>query len=187
MKRRDWWLRRHHGQKNPARWFLIAMALVAFACGGPTTPSLPAIAQVAGIWNATARITAVSGGECLGSLLQSAIGTTDQFSAAITQNGSSLNATVTSKSSGSSCGYTGTAGSNSIVLNVSSCQSSDLFGVRCANGALRDMRLQAGAINATVSGSSGSGTAANTYNVFVAGTSSGVGILTINESVSMTR
>ena len=175
-------------------WVLAALSLVALNCGGdstsptsPTAPSTPTIAQVAGVWTGTATLTSVTGGECVGTVLQSAVGSADSFTAAVTQTGSTLSATITSQSSGLSCSYSGTAGSNTVTLNLTTCQVDTLLDVQCAGGVLRDMQLIAEGITGTVSGNTVSGTTAETWNVFIAGTTVGVGPLTLNSTFTMAR
>lgn len=171
---------------------VIILSLLLFpACGGgdssPTSPSSSQVAQVGGVWNVTTTYTSVTGGECLAPALQTAIGTTDRGTMQITQSGSSLTATFTSNSSGGSSSYQGTAGASSIALNALSCTACNLIGATCSNGARRDFRLQTGGVNATVRGNTATGTGAETYNVFVAGTNTTVGTLIINSSFSATK
>lgn len=165
----------------------IVVAFVVVGCSGNNSPTVPASAQVAGLWSGTITITGITGGECVGGLLQRSLGQQERETLSVTQNGATLTATSTSQSSGSSCSYTGTAGASSVVLNVTSCTASDLLGITCANGARRDMRLQTAALNATVSGNSGSGTSGSTYNILAAGTQAAVGVMTVNGAFTMTR
>lgn len=184
--------RRHLNRKTPTRPHVIAfgVALLAIGCGGesgPTAPSAPQIAQVGGVWAYRDTATSVSGGECVGAALQGAVGSVSTGTIQITQTGSSLTATATDDSTGSNCSYTGTAGSNSMALNGTFCSIASITGIVCANGARRDIRIQTLAINATITGSSANGTTAETWNVFVSGTATGVGILTLNSSFTATR
>lgn len=173
------------------RLVLIVAGVVSFAtaCGSdsPSAPSAPPTAQIAGVWRGTARLTSATGGECLGGAFQSLIGSTSSFAASLNQAGSSLTATVTDPSTGGSCVYTGSVGSSAVTLNVNGCTASNLFGVRCANGAGRDLILVTGSINGTVSGNSISGTEAETYNVVSSLTGAGVGTLILNSSFTGTR
>jgi len=169
---------------------IVAMALgCVVGCGGgaesPTGPS--AIAQVAGVWGLTTTVTSVSGGECFAGLFQQLVGTRATGTIQIQQSGAGLTATTTDDESGSSCTYSGTAGSNSIAVNTTSCTASDVIGVSCPNGSgLRNIRLQTGGVNATMSGNTLTGTAAETYNVTTAG-GTGVGTLTVNYAFSANR
>jgi hypothetical protein len=170
--------------------FVLVVTLILSACGSsssnPASPSTPSIAQVSGNWAITTRLTGVTGGECVGVLLQTAIGGTDTGTLSVTQSGANLTATYRSTDSGLSCNYTGTAGSGSLALSATTCTAIALTGIRCINGALRDMRIVGENVNATVSGRTATGTNATTYNVFVAGTQSSVGVLTTNETFTAT-
>jgi len=165
---------------------VFAVVLASGACTG-SSPAAPSVAQLGGVWNGTATLSSVSGGECVGAAIQAAVGSTIGYTVAITQTGSSMSATVTSKSSGASCSYTGTAGSNSFSFNATSCQAANAYGLQCSSGAMRDALLVADAFSGTVAGNTANGTEAETYNVVVSGTSSGVASLTLNSNFTMTR
>jgi hypothetical protein len=75
----------------------ILTAVLTFVACGSNSPTAPAIAQVSGVWNYTSVLTSVSGGECVGGLLASAVGTADRGTLSVNQSGSSL--TATSRSS----------------------------------------------------------------------------------------
>lgn len=172
--------------------YLLLLVLLS-ACGGSSDPlRSPAEASAvtgnaAGAWRGTATTTSVFQGECLGPIVGSLVGTTAPMSATVTQTGSSVSATAISPTSGASCSYSGTMGQTALVLTGTSCTASDLIGARCANGALRDVKWQTAAVNATVIGPGMNGTLSDTYNVFVAGTTQGVGTLTINTGFSLTK
>lgn len=163
----------------------FVLGMCVSACGG--SPTAPSIAQVAGVWSYTSTQTSISGGECVGQLLSSSIGSVDRGTFSVTQTGSSLTGTSRSASSGLSCMWTGTAGSSSMALSWSTCDAAVFTGIHCANGALRDMRLVASSISATVLGNTANGTGAETYNISVSGTSSGVGALSSNYSWTAVR
>ena len=176
-------------QMQMRRALSTAIAMIAVSCGGgsPSAPSSPTIAQVAGVWAYRNTLTTVSGGECVGAALQGAIGITSTGTLQITQSGASLNATSTDDTDGSNCTYTGTAGSSSIALNGTGCSVGAITDIVCQNGARRDIRIQTSGVNATISGNNASGSMAETWNVFVAGTAAGVGPLTLNGSFTATR
>ena len=178
-----------------SRWLLVVLSLVAVNCGGdsPTAPSTPTIAQVGGVWTSTATLTGVTGGECVGNLFQGFVGTVSASTATVTQTGSTLTGTITSPDTGISCSYSGTAGSNTVVLNLTTCQV-DTAQIECGGGVLRHIQLVAGSATGTVSGNTMSGTAVETWNVFTEGLSPGsllgavsVGVLTVNSTFQMTR
>jgi hypothetical protein len=177
-------------------WWLGAVSLLlSVGCSGndtPAVPSAPLIPQVAGLWQTVGRLSGASGGECVGSLFQASIGTPFSSTIAVSQSGSVLNATATSQSTGTSCTLAGTIGGNgAFVLNTTSCQAGSLYGVQCQNGSRRDVILLASAVNGMTStltnSTSASGTEADTYNVYVAGTTAGVGVLVLNSTFTMTR
>lgn len=167
---------------------LIIVALLAAGCASewPTAPTptplvRPAIAQMAGLWTITSRVTAASGGDCLGPTLQGLVGGNSiTLTAAIQQSGSDLSATITAPSTGVSCAYTGTAAASTFVLNARSCTASNAIGARCPNGAFRDLLLVTGAWTGSVIENGMSGSEANTFNVAISGSGAGVG--TFNET-----
>ena len=175
MTRRDWWL----GVRSIA--LAVVIAVTSLACGNGSSPTAPTqqIVQVGGVWSYGKTLTAVTGGDCVGALLQSTIGTTERGSFQITQAGSSLNATATSDASGNSCTYAGTAGAASIALNGNVCTAGRITGISCTNGAVREIRIQAFSVNANVTGSTAAGTVAETWNVFT-NTGAAAGIMTLN-------
>lgn len=173
------------------RRMLIAAAVLVSACGGgskgPSSPSTPSIAQVGGLWRGTVTLTSVTGGECVGTALQAFVGTSFDYTLSITQAGSSLTATSTDLSDGTTCSWSGTAGANSLVLNATRCDAAVVIGIQCGNGALRDVQLTASVISVNVSGSSITGTYSDTANVFISGTGTGVGILNTSARINAAR
>jgi uncharacterized protein YceK len=181
---------------RPMHRFVIVIALVIglAGCGTgsslstPTNPA-PTPVPVAGIWTLTETRTSITGGECLDGALQGTVGTTAVDTMVFTQNGTSLSAVSTAQSNGVSCNWTGTAGTDRFVLNMSSCQSNvNLFGLRCSNGAMRDLRISSAAMTLSINANGTyTGTKAETYNVVPAGSSTQVGTMIFNENASMTK
>ena len=168
----------------------LAMLLVATASCGDDSPTAPSTVQVGGVWRGTERITAVSGGECFGTF-QSMIAAgfpVREFptSMSITQNGANLDVTATSEEGGNAT-YSGSAGQSTVVLTWVSCAACNLVGATCPNGAQRDVIKQSGSVNASVAGRSMSGTEGEIYNVFVAGTQTSVGTLSLTSSFTFIR
>ena len=172
---------------------LLAAVIVwlGISCGGgsssPTAPAAPTIANAAGVWvgNVTQTSATSSTGECA-TLYQLSNGLSDRFTASITQSSTTLTATASSQTSGSSCAYSGTAGTNNITLNATSCTVNFMQGT--CNGFARDMYLAARSVTGTVSGNTMTGTVGETWNVFVRGTTAnGIGIVTVTNSFSFTR
>src|SRR5438105_4267990 len=155
-----------------------AISLTVIACGNdsttpapstPTTPT-PTRVQVAGIWTLTETRTGITGGECLQGTLDSTIGTTGTDTLTISQNGASLTAVTTAQANGVSCNWTGTADTDRFVLNLTTCQTNaNQFNIRCANGAVRDLRVASSGIIAVINANGNyTGTKADTYNVDIA-------------------
>ena len=177
---------------------VIGLAICLAGCGSdsipstPTTPATPAptVVQVAGVWTLTETRTSLTGGECLeGGTLQATVGSTFVDTMAFTQVGTGLTAISTAQNNGVSCNWTGTAGTDRFVLNMSSCQTNaNVFGLRCSNGAMRDLRLSSAAMTLIINANGTyTGTKAETYNVVPAGTTTQVGTMVSNENASMTR
>ena len=179
---------------------IVGLALcITAACGGgnssptaptpttPTPPPAPQIVQVAGLWGYTAILTDSTGGGCLSGFFRSQIGTTDTGTVQVMQQGSSLEAIVTSDSTGTSTRYAGTAGSSSVALNAVAADAAVITGIECPSGELRDLIVVSEGINGTVSGSTIIGTQAETINVVETGTGAAAGVLTLNSSFVATR
>lgn len=175
----------------------VAVGLALTACGGgdsnngtstPTTPSAPTIAQVGGVWTGSVVQTSASGGDCVGPFFQQSNGASDRYTVTISQSGTFLTATASSQTSGSSCTYSGTAGSNTLALNFLDCQSGAAYRVTCAGGFQRDIYLRARSITGTVSGNVINGTTGETWNVYPVGTMSNpFGNLIVNDGFTFSR
>ena len=92
---------------------------------------------------------------------------------------------------GNQCTWTGTAGSTSVSLNavaVNCATNLTLDRASCPDNRalLRDIHLVTGALTATVSGNTATGTEVDTYSVLVSGTQTVVGTLIVNSNISMT-
>lgn len=171
-----------------ARRALAVLLLSSLStCGGssPAAPSGPA--QVAGIWKGTLTVTSITGGECVGAVLQSAVGRATTFTASVQQSGSSLSATVSDAGTGTSCTYSGSAGPTTISLNLQSCPVDAILGLRCGNGDLRDIQVVAGALTGTVSGSRITGTETSTWNTFVSRTAIDTDSMVVNGQFVLNR
>jgi hypothetical protein len=168
---------------------IVALVIAAAGCGSSDSPTSPSnAAQVAGTWIYTLRLTSASGGECVGADLQNASPPNDGGRLEIMQNGATLTATVRSDLVGGACSYTGTARADSFVLNLSRCDTGTVqAGYACSNGAVRDLEYTSNPINATVSGTTATGTSVETYNVNAANTTNRVGVLTLNWSFNANR
>lgn len=174
------------------RLLLLALLVALPGCGGDNSPSSPSAAppppvNVQGLWTGISTLTSASGGECLAQVLAAQVGTTSPLTVQITQSGSSLTAVVTDSQTGHYTNYSGTAGSSSISLAWTYASAAILQNVRCPNGQLRDMRLNTDTITANVDGNRGTGTSGETWNIYVAGTQTSVGVFNGTASFTMTR
>ena len=176
--------------------FLFVFAFSFAACGNDSPPPAPTVTtpppplQLAGIWTMTETRTTVSGGECLDGTMNATVGSTvtDTLTFTQAQNSTSLTAVTTTQANGISCNWTGTADTDRFVLNLSSCQNNaNVFGLRCANGAARDLRIASSLISIVRSNGSYTGTKADTYNVDLANTFTQVSTMTFNANVTMTK
>jgi len=171
---------------------VFAAAALGTACGGggssnPASPTpTPVIAQVAGVWTGVNESMSVAGGECVGVTLTSMVDVDTAFNLDVTQSGASLTAVSTAPISGLSTDYSGTAGPGSMSLSAGP-SVAWVHRFSCLNGLQRDVQAVTDTINVTVSDDKGSATTARTYNVFVAGTTAGVGTMTVTSTFSVAR
>lgn len=161
----------------------IVATLVCVSCG--SSPTGPSPLKVGGVWSVTTRLTSATGGDCVGPTLSTQIGTTDRYTAAITQTGAILTATVTSQTTGTSAQYSGQASNTTISLNLTSTQLGNVR-LTCSNGVIRNISLIGSGLTATVTGNTGSGTQAESYNVTTTA-GAAVGILIANSTFTMQR
>ena len=149
----------------------------SIGCGSPSAPSAP---KGSGAWVGNSMLAAANGGECVGSTLQTAIGSRDVFTTALKQRGAVLEATVASQGQGTSCAYSGTVDGTAVALAMTSCQADRVAGVPCSNGTVRDLQLRAGTIAVNVSSqTTATGTDTTTWDVIAPGTAVSVGSLTL--------
>jgi hypothetical protein len=153
---------------------------LAVACaGGPSGPSAASFESVAGVWIGNATLSAVSGGDCMGPTLASAIGSRDMFAASIKQAASDITATVAYQGNRTSCVLAGTAGSERVGMTLTSCHLGRIERLACRNGALRDLGMLSDRITAATVNGTGTGTDVSTWNVFEAGGNVPLGVLTL--------
>jgi hypothetical protein len=170
-----------------ARAFWLLFLISTTACGTSSSPSTASAAppvQVGGTWNIATTLTTTSGGECTAPIFQSIVGFDLHGSITFTQRGSALTATT---SSSKQCPFTGTASQTGMSLSATSCEAGDVLGLRCANGALRDIRFISSTLTMTVTGNTAQGTEVDTYNIVVSGTQTSVGTVTNTETIYITR
>jgi hypothetical protein len=160
---------------------LLWCALAVFpACSDSSSPTSPSVEKVSGVWMGHITLRSASGGECVGSTLQSSIGNRDIFAAHIQQADRNLTATVGYQGNQTSCSFTGLTSAAGVNLNMASCQADRVRSVRCANGDIRDLQLVADTMTAATSNGYGTGTETSTWRVVAPGGAAPVGTLTIS-------
>lgn len=157
---------------------LVLCALPAFACGG--SPTSPSIEQVSGVWMGHITLRSASSGECVGSTLQSSLGSRDIFAAHIQQSGESLTATVGYQGNQTSCSFAGSVNGASVTLGLRSCQADRVRNFRCADGSVRDLQLTSETMTARADTGYGTGTGTSTWTVVAPGTTTSLGTLTLS-------
>jgi hypothetical protein len=179
-------------RSNAMRTVMLLLSVVAIGCQ-ESRPALPTAASVflpniEGVWSGPMTLLAASGGECVGGVIPSFLPSTDQGTVTLTQNGASLEATMTTESTGLACKYSGTATTSSLAMNATSCDRTGLV-VSCIGGQARELRLVGSSIAASWDGNQISGQATTTYNVFTPpqGIQNGVGSLVARHSFTATR
>ena len=171
---------------------LIILAVGCAACGRdlnaplaavPTLPS-PFVAQVAGEWAGTATLRQPVGGtftdlgECIQQDLIARPASTIASAPMVLSMGqkdADVTARLASSSTGLACSYKGRASLSTVALNSASCDAPVLV-VRCSLNRVRDLKLVGSSVTGTIDVQSGTftGAVANTYNVFLSGSDTGV-------------
>ncbi len=115
------------------------------------------------VWSVTARLTMVTGGECVGDMMQSQIGAPKSYSLTMTAIDSTVAVTLTSASGDYVCTFTGvpleTDGTFGPARGRFSCKAGgNVQGFRCANGQERDIWMQDADVSGRISENEISGT-----------------------------
>ncbi len=181
---------------------VIAVAVSSAACGGggsgnpaaptpaptptPTPTPTPIVAQAGGVWTGVDESMSIVGGECVGEALALWVNRDSAYSLVVKQSGSDLTAVSTSWLWGLPMHYSGTASPGSISLSVNSSERW-VREYSCLKGGQRDVELVSDTISMTVSGDTGTATAAQTYHVFIAGTTTSVGTMVVTSSFPVGR
>jgi len=160
----------------------VLCGLFAAACASPP-PAAPSASQVAGAWVADATLLSASGGDCVGADLSQATGKRDQLLVALSGE-SSINATITSSGDGTTCAYSGSNQNGALNLTMTTCRLASVPGVMCSSGAVRDVQVVSGSVQASADSrvGTGSGTQTTTWNVSPAGSSQVVGVLSVRST-----
>lgn len=168
------------------RIVVLLTAVVAAACGnGATAPSTAQPVRAAGTWRGALRVTSGTGEPCVGAAFQTAAGISIEYTLAVRQSGDQLTATSMSPATGIVCQLTGIAQPSSIVLTLTTCDAPAPRFFSCDGIAFRDARPSAVTINADVTGNSLSGSYAEAYDVFDYGTTTKLGIATLNAQLTL--
>jgi hypothetical protein len=167
--------------KGTVLWLALSALLSVSACGGSSPPTAPTTEHVSGVWMGHITLRSVSGGECVGTTLQSAAGNSrDIFAAHIQQNDETLTATVGYQGNQTSCSFSGTVKGDAVTLNMTSCQADRVRNFRCADGSMRELQLVADTMTSRPSLGYGTGTETSTWSVMAPGTATSLGTLTLS-------
>jgi hypothetical protein len=140
----------------------------------------PSIEKVSGVWMGHITLRSASGGDCVGTTLQSSIGNRDIFAAHIQQAEKNLNATVGYQGNQTSCAFTGTVNGAGVNLNMASCEADRVRSFRCANGDVRDLQLLTDSMTAGASNGYGTGAETSSWRVSAPGSAAPLSTLTIS-------
>ena len=173
-------------RRRPLRWIVIVVSICLNSCGQRTTPSEPTPISIAGTWNGTVTLTSVTDAECFAQNFTNLIGVpVTMFPVQITQSLSRVSTTMPVLFTSFSCDYSGTLADNNLTLNAESCRSLSSF--LCRDGRPRDVQFVDASINGTGTDRSLTATATEVWNVFVAGTSTNVGQMTLTSRLALSR
>ena len=164
--------------RSIARLLAVTASLLSASCSSGSTAPSPA-EVITGVWVGHATLTSASGGECVGPTLQSTLGSRDIFAAPIQQTGSDLAARIAYQGNQTSCGLRGSVSGSLLELTMTSCEAGRVAAVRCQNGAVRDVELQAMRVTGSARVGTGSGSETSTWNVFAPGNTVPVGVLNL--------
>jgi hypothetical protein len=115
------------------------------------------------VWNVTARLTSVNGGECVGETMRPQIGTAKSYSLSVTRTGSNVEATLRSASGDYDCTFTGGTGDADGFtfgqIGYFSCEVGfQIRDFQCGGGIRRDMVTLGQSLSGRISGNEISGT-----------------------------
>ena len=159
--------------------FVLVLSLLVSSCGSSSPSSASETPRVSGAWIGNSTLTSVSGGECVGSTLASAIGSRDVFSARIQQTDTDLAASLTYEGNRTSCVYRGSAINQSISLNMASCPDGQIETFVCSNGDVRRLEIADSRVSVQNDNRTGRGTDTTTLNVYSAGSTIPLSTLTV--------
>src|SRR5689334_5951640 len=167
--------------KGTLLWLALSTLLSVSACGDSTSPAAPSTEHVSGVWMGHITLRSVSGGECVGTTLQSSAGSSrDIFAAHIQQNDEALTATVGYQGNQTSCSFSGTIKGDAVTLNMTSCEADRIRNFRCADGSIRELQLVGDTMMSHPSLGYGTGTETSTWSVTAPGSTTSLGRLTLS-------
>jgi hypothetical protein len=119
--------------------------------------------------------------------LQGAVGLPSQFGATLAQSGNAVAGVLDINHTGGVCDYQGTVEGDALVIASVRCRETRASGITCSADAIRDLVLRSEMMRATVSGDTIRGTAAETDDVFITGTTTALDPLVTASSFLRTR
>jgi hypothetical protein len=119
--------------------------------------------------------------------LQGAVGLPSQFRATLAQSGNKVTGVLDINHTGGVCDYEGRIDGDALVIASVSCRETRADDITCSADAMRDLVLRTETMTATVSGDTIRGTAAETDDVFISGTTTPLDPLVSASSFVLTR
>lgn len=175
-----------------SRITMLVLAIVAVGCQD-SRPSLPTAAtlftpSIQGVWSGQMTLLATSGGECVGAVVPTFLPSRDSGTITVSQDGGTLQATLTMESTGLACKYSGNATASNLAMNATSCDRTGLV-ISCIDGQARELELVGSSVTGTWSAGEIAGQTTSTYNVFarINNQKVGVGSLVATHSFDATR
>ena len=169
-----------------SKLILFVLALAGVSCGSsPASP--PSAVSVAGTWAGTQVLTSVSGGDCFAPTYAFYVGVPfPVFPFVIAQTSDNLAMNFTLVFSSNTCPFAGVATATGFTLAASNCAT---FSPSLCEGSRlpRDVSFVSATFSGTVSGNTASATQIETWNVYVSGTQTSVGPLTLTTRRNLTR
>ena len=162
--------------------FVLLLSLLVSSCGSSSPSSPSATPRVSGAWIGNSTLTSVSGGECVGTTLNAAIGSRDIFSARIQQTDNELAASLTYEGNRTSCVYRGSTNNQAINLNMASCPDGRIETFVCSNGDMRRLEIVDSRISVQNDNRTGRGTDTTTVNVYAPGSTTPLSTLTVTST-----
>ncbi len=171
----------------------VIAALTLSGCGSspatPTpTPKPSPLIPAGSTWLGEQTVTSTTGGECLASAFKDAwTGVPGQFHATFTRSTPDVVARTDMDHIGRTCGLAGSLTGSDLVLTTTGCNPPNRVQFSCPGVGGRELVVSALKLNARVDGDRITGTAVETLEVVLPGTSTSVGTLVANSTVTLVR